>query len=347
MNFKIDNKSVGKGCKPYVIAEMSGNHNGNINRALRIIDEAKKVGADAVKIQTYTPDTITIDCDNEDFKIKSGLWKGKNLYELYGWAHTPWEWHKELFDYARKVNITCFSSPFDTSAVDLLEDLNTPAYKIASFEIVDLPLIAYVAKTKKPMILSTGMANVEEITEAVTTAKDNGCTEMALLHCISGYPTPVDQSNIRTISDLIERFNLIVGLSDHTMGTAAAVASVALGAAVIEKHFTLNREDKGPDSEFSLEPDEFSSLCNDTRDAWLALGEPGYESKVVERSNLKFRRSLYVVKDLKKGDKFSKENVKSIRPGFGMSPKYYFKVLEKKAARELKKGTALNWDLIS
>ncbi|MFK5893085.1 MAG: pseudaminic acid synthase, partial [Pseudomonadota bacterium] len=275
----IADRKIGNNYPPYIIAEMSANHNGDIKRAFETIEMAKKMGADAVKIQSYTADTITIDCDNDEFMIKGGLWDGYNLYRLYEWAQTPFEWHKPLFDHARKIELTLFSTPFDETAVDLLEDLNAPAYKIASFEAIDLPLIKYVAETGKPMIISTGMANLEEITEAVETARENGCQQLVLLHCISSYPAPAEQSNLKTIVDLRERFSVVSGLSDHTLGTTVSVAGVALGASVIEKHVTISRADKGPDSEFSLEPDELMKLCQDSRTAWSSLGEVGYERK--------------------------------------------------------------------
>lgn len=342
----IAGRKIGPAYPPYIIAEMSANHNGKIERALQTIDMAKAMGADAIKMQTYTADTITIDCDNEDFQIKGGLWDGYSLYQLYKWAETPFEWHKPLFDHARKTGITLFSTPFDETAVDLLEDLNAPAYKIASFEAVDLPLIKYVAQTRKPMIISTGMANLEEIGEAVQTARENGCEQLVLLHCISSYPAPVEESNLRTITDLGERFQVIPGLSDHTLGTTVSVASVALGACVIEKHVTLSRQDKGPDSEFSLEPDELKRLCEDTRTAWLATGHAGYRLKAAEQESLKYRRSIYVVEGMKAGEVFSRKNIRRIRPGFGIEPKYYEEVLGKKVARDVVKGTPLDWDLV-
>jgi len=342
----IAGRKIGAGYSPYVIAEMSANHNGVIERAFETIDMAKAMGADAVKIQSYTADTITIDCDNEDFQIKGGVWDGYTLYRLYKWAETPFEWHKPIFEHARKAGITIFSTPFDETAVDLLEDLNTPAYKIASFEAVDLPLIKYVAQTKKPMIISTGMANLEEISEAVEIARENGCDELMLLHCISSYPAPVEQSNLRTIPDLAEKFNVIPGLSDHTMGTTVAVASVALGACVIEKHVTLSRNDKGPDSEFSLEPEELKALCEDTKTAWAAMGHEGYKLKAAEQASLKYRRSIYIVEDMKAGDVFSKENIRRIRPGFGLPPKYYDELLGKCINNDVKRGTPLTIDLV-
>jgi len=342
----INGRLIGVQHLPYIIAELSANHNGSMQRAFDSLNMIKAQGADAVKIQTYTADTMTIECAAEDFQIHGGLWNGYSLYQLYQEAHTPYEWHKPLFDHARKIDITLFSTPFDETAVDLLEDLNTPAYKIASFEAIDLPLIKYVAKTGKPMIISTGMANFEEISESVATARDNGCTELVLLHCISSYPAPVEQSNLRTIPDLAERFGVVAGLSDHSMGTTVAVASVALGACVIEKHVTLSRNDKGPDSEFSLEPQELSSLCVDAKKAWSALGQAGYERKSAEKSNLIFRRSIYVVKNIKAGEEFTKENIRRIRPGFGLPPKYYEQLIGKVAVESIDRGTALRWEQV-
>ena len=343
----IDNKAIGKNNAPYIIAELSANHNGDIQRAFDSILAAKEAGADAVKIQSYTADTMTIDCDREDFQIKGGLWDGYNLYELYQEAQTPYKWHKPLFDYAKKIGITIFSSPFDETAVDLLEELGTPAYKIASFEMTDLPLVEYVAKTGKPMIISTGMANLEEIEEVVSVAKAGGCQELVLLHCVSAYPAPIDQINLATIPDLSTRFDVLSGLSDHTMGTAVATTSVALGACLIEKHFTLSRADKGPDSAFSLEPDELKQLCQDTKIAWQSLGESGYETKASEQSNAKFRRSIYAIKNIQKGERFTKENVKRIRPGFGLSPKYWGQVLSSQASCDIVRGQPILFKDIS
>jgi N-acetylneuraminate synthase len=305
---------------------------------------AKERGADAVKLQTYTADTLTIDSDKEDFQIHGGLWDGYNLYRLYQWAHTPYEWHKPLFDLASKLDIHCFSTPFDETAVDLLEDLNVPAYKIASFEAVDLPLIRYAASTRKPMIISTGMANLDEICEAVETARDAGCSELVLLHCISSYPASAEESNLRTIADLEKRFGVVAGLSDHTLGTTVSVAGVVMGAAVIEKHVTLSRVDKGADSEFSLEPHELGELCNNARTAWSALGRANYDLAPAEEGSLRFRRSIYVLEDVKAGEELTADNVRRIRPGFGLAPKYYDKVLGKRAACNLERGTALQWD---
>jgi pseudaminic acid synthase len=340
----IDNRTISNKNFPYIIAELSANHNGSIERAFKIIKAAKDAGADAVKIQTYTADTMTIKSDRKEFQIKGGLWDGYDLYSLYKWAETPYEWHKPLFDYAKEVGITIFSTPFDETAVDLLEDLNAPAYKIASFEITDLPLIKYIARTKKPMLISTGMANLIEINEAVEVAKENGCEDLILLHCISSYPAPPEQCNLRTIPDLSQRFDVLSGLSDHTMGLTVALSSVALGACVIEKHLTLSRDDKGPDSEFSIEPHELKNLCEETKIAFLSLGIAGYELKEAEKSVIKFRRSLYAVKDIKKGEKFTKENIRSIRPGFGLPPKYYEKILGNNASEDIKYGSPLSWN---
>ena len=344
MSFKINNRIISPDQPPYIIAELSGNHNGSLDRALKTIEEAKKCGADAIKIQTYTADTMTIDCDLPDFMIKGGLWNGFKLYDLYKWAETPYEWHEDIFSYAKKIGIEVFSTPFDETAVDLLEKLNTPAYKIASFEIVDLPLISYVAKTGKPMIISTGMASEEEIDEAVTIARQSGCKQLLLLHCISSYPAPIDQANIKQISKLAKRFNVVTGLSDHTLGTTVAVASVSQGANLIEKHFTLSRKDKGPDSEFSLEPDDLKKLCRETKDAWLSLGKAGFQRQKAEQGNKIFRRSLYFVKDLPIGHILKADDIRRIRPGMGLSPKYFEKILGKKTIKNVIKGQAVSFN---
>ena len=341
---KIENKKIGNGAPPYLIAEMSANHNGNIETAFRIIEKAKKAGADAVKIQTYTPDTMTLDCDGEDFQIYGGLWDGWNLHKLYEWAQTPWAWHAPLFEHARKVGITIFSSPFDKTAVDLLEDLNTPAYKIASFEAVDLPLIKYVASTGKPMIISTGMADAEEIREAIDTARSGGCKELAILHCVSGYPAPAQDYNLRTIPDMINRFGLVTGLSDHTLDNTTAITSIALGASIIEKHFTLNRKGGGPDDSFSLEPSDLEELCKSARTAWEAMGAVDYARKSSEQANVKFRRSLYFVKDLKVGDVITADAVRSVRPGYGLAPKNWDKVIGRVLKQDVSKATAVSWE---
>ncbi|WP_331376784.1 pseudaminic acid synthase [Sinorhizobium chiapasense] len=343
----IAGRKIGPDFPPYVIAEMSANHNGRIETALSLIDRAKEAGADAVKLQTYRPDTITLDSDAEDFRIEGGLWGGKTLYQLYSEAYMPWEWHAPLFDHARKVGITIFSSPFDTTAIDLLEDLNTPAYKIASFEAVDLPLIRYAASTGKPMIISTGMADDEEIAEAVGAAREGGCKDLAILHCVSGYPAPASDYNLRTIPDMIERFGLPTGLSDHTLDNTTAIASVALGGSLIEKHFTLDRSGGGPDDSFSLEPQEFSALCRDAKTAWQALGNVDYGHKSSETGNVKFRRSLYFVKALKAGDVVTEDAVRSVRPGFGLAPKHFDRILGKTLTRDVEVNTPVTIDAVA
>ena len=335
----IDGRKIGVDHPPYVIAELSANHNGDINRAFRIMEEAKKSGADAIKLQTYTHDTITIDCDSEEFQIKGELWGGQTLYQLYKEAHMPWEWHKPLFEKAKELDITIFSSPFDFSAVDLLEELGAPAYKIASFEIVDLPLIAYVAKTRKPMIISTGMASEAEISEAVKTARDNGCDELVVLRCVSEYPaSPVDYK-LKLIPYMSKIFDVVGGLSDHTIDNTTAITSVAMGAAVIEKHVTLDRSGGGADDSFSLEPAELTQLCEGVKVAWQALGNEIFEREGGEFSHIKARRSLYVVEDILAGDKFTENNVRSIRPGYGLLPKYYGEVLGKTCKVDISRGT--------
>lgn len=342
----IDGKKIGPDFTPYIIAELSANHNGDINRAFEILEMAKRCGADAIKIQTYTQDTLTIDCDKPEFKVKGGLWDGRTLYDLYTEAHMPWEWHKPLFEKAKELGITIFSSPFDFTAVDLLEELGAPAYKIASFEAIDLPLIEYVAKTGKPMIISTGMANEEEIREAVETAKNAGCKELVVLHCVSGYPAPASDYNLATIPDMAKRFNVLTGLSDHTIDNTTAITSVALGACLIEKHVTLDRNGGGPDDSFSLEEPELKQLCDDSKTAWAATGKVNYERKKSEKGNMIFRRSLYVVKDITEGEEFTHENVRSIRPGYGLAPKYLNEVVGKKSNSNIKKGTPVNFNLI-
>lgn len=344
---EIAGRIIGTHHAPYVIAELSANHNGKLETALRIIEEAKKAGADAVKLQTYKPDTITLNCDSEDFKIKGGLWDGRTLYDLYEEAHMPWDWHKPLFDRARELGITIFSSPFDNTAIDLLEELNAPAYKIASFEAVDLPLIKYAASTGKPMIISTGMADAVEIAEAIASAREGGCKELAVLHCVSGYPAPAEDYNLRTIPDMIERFGLVTGLSDHTLDNTTAIASVALGASIIEKHFTLNRSGGGPDDSFSLEPAELAALCQCTKTAWSALGRVEYGRKSSEQGNVRFRRSLYFVKDMKAGDVITPDCVRSVRPGFGLAPKHLEGILGAKVRCDVAFGSALTWRCVN
>ncbi|MDQ7016516.1 MAG: pseudaminic acid synthase [Gammaproteobacteria bacterium] len=343
----IAQRRIARDEPPYVIAELSANHNGQLEKALQIIEVAKRSGADAVKLQTYRPDTLTLDCDSEEFQIKGGLWHGRTLYELYEEAHMPWEWHKPLFEYAQKLGITMFSSPFDNSAVDLLEDLNTPAYKIASFEAVDLPLIKYVAATGKPMIISTGMANAEEMAEAVQAARDGGCQELALLHCVSGYPAPAGDYNLRTIVDMQQKFDLPIGLSDHTIDNTTAIASVALGACIIEKHVTLDRSGGGPDDRFSLEPKELAALCEGAKTAWSALGQVNYGRKSSEQGNVQFRRSLYFVKDMQAGEAITEECVRSVRPGFGLAPKYWDAILGRRLLHSVSANTAVRFELLA
>lgn len=335
----INQRQIGRSFLPYVIAEMSANHNGNIHNAYKIIEMAKKSGADAIKMQTYTADTLTIDSELADFQLTEGLWSGRTLYNLYEEAFTPWEWHKPLFQYAKQIGITLFSSPFDSSAVDLLEDLNAPAYKIASFEAIDLPLIRYVASTGKPMIISTGMANLVEIEEAVEAAREAGCQQLALLHCVSGYPAPAADYNLKTILDMQSRFDMPVGLSDHTLDNTTAITSVALGACIIEKHVTLDRNGGGPDDSFSLEPQGLQELCSGAKTAWQSLGRVDYGQKSSEQGNVKFRRSLYFVKDIGAGEVVTAEHIRSIRPGFGMAPKYLERIIGKTVIADVKRGT--------
>lgn len=342
----IAGRRIGLDTPPYVIAELSANHNGSLDTALRIVDAAKTAGAAAVKLQTYRPDTITLDSDSEQFRIRGGLWDGRTLHELYREAHMPWHWHQPLFEHARSIGITIFSSPFDPSAVDLLEGLGAPAYKIASFEAVDLPLIRYVARTGKPMVISTGMADAEEIGEALEAARSAGCRELVLLHCVSGYPAPASDYNLRTIEDMRQRFGVVIGLSDHTLDNATAVASVALGASMIEKHFTLDRRGGGPDDSFSLEPTEFAALCRDSLTAWQALGRVDYGRKSSEVANVQFRRSLYFVKPLRAGEVVTADAVRSVRPGYGLAPKHLERVLGRTVRRDVAFATPVAWDLL-
>ena len=344
--FAIAGRKIGPGHSPYVIAELSGNHNGQLERAFRLIEVAMEAGADAVKLQTYTADTITIDYDGPGFAIEGGLWSGRKLYDLYQKAQTPWEWHEALFEKARQIGITAFSTPFDFTAVDFLEKLNAPAYKIASFEIIDIPLIEYVAATGKPMIISTGMANLSEIEEAVAAARGAGCRDLAVLHCVSGYPTPCGDANLRTIPDLAAKLGVTVGLSDHTMGVAVSIAAVALGATILEKHVTLARADGGPDSAFSLEPHELAQLVAATADAHAALGSVNYALKSSEQGSMAFRRSLYVVAPIRKGERFTERNIRSIRPGYGLPPKLLPDIIGRNAARDIDRGAAMTLDMI-
>lgn len=344
----IGGRKVGAGVKPFIIAEMSGNHNQSLERALEIVEAAAKSGAHALKIQTYTPDTMTIDLDEREFHIgdPKSLWAGTSLYKLYGEAYTPWEWHKPIFDRARELGLIAFSTPFDETAVDFLESLDVPCYKIASFENTDLPLIRRVAATGKPLIISTGMATVAELDETVRAARAAGCKDLILLKCTSTYPATAENTNILTIPHLRELLGCEVGLSDHTMGVGVSVASVALGATVIEKHFTLNRADGGVDSAFSMEPAEMAQLVVETEHAWQAMGQVSYGPIEAERKSLQYRRSLYVVQNLKTGDVLTPENVRAIRPGLGLPTKYLEQVLGKSVNQDVKRGTALGWGLL-
>ena len=344
----ISGRDIGLGQPPIIIAEMSGNHNQSLERALEIVDAVAKSGAHALKIQTYTPDTMTLDLDEREFHISdpSSLWTDTSLYQLYGQAYTPWEWHKPIFERARRLGIIAFSTPFDDTAVDLLESLDVPCYKIASFENTDLPLIRRVAATGKPMIISTGMASIAELDESVRAAREAGCKDLILLKCTSTYPATAENTNILTIPHLRELFGCEVGLSDHSMGVGVSVASVALGATVIEKHFTLNRDEGGVDSVFSMEPAEMAQLVVETERAWQALGQVSYGATEAEKKSIVFRRSLYVVRDLNAGDVLTSENVRAIRPGLGLPTKYLAVVLGKSVSRDVVRGTALSWGLL-
>lgn len=344
----VSNRIIGVKSEPFIIAEMSGNHNQSLDRALEIVEAAAKSGVHALKIQTYTADTMTLNVHGEGFDIEDeeNLWKGRNLYDLYKEAYTPWEWHKPIFDRARELGMIPFSTPFDETAVDFLEELDVPLYKIASFENTDLPLIRKVAATGKPMIISTGMATVAELDEAVRAAREAGCKDLILLKCTSTYPATAENTNISTIPHMRDLFDVQVGLSDHTMGTGVAVASVALGATVIEKHFTLSREDGGVDAAFSMEPDEMAALVVETERAWQAMGNVTYGATEKEQASLKFRRSIYVAKDIKAGESFTKENLRVIRPGYGLAPKHYERVLKMTANKDMRAGTPLSWELL-
>lgn len=348
MSFEISDYKIGLRYKPYIIAELSGNHNQSLERALEIAEAAAKSGAHALKLQTYTADTMTLDVADGDFYIddEKSLWKGTSLYDLYKMASTPWEWHKPIMERANELGMVCFSTPFDESSVDFLESLNVPAYKIASFENADIPLIKKVASTGKPMIVSTGMATLAELDETVKTIRKAGCEDFVLLKCTSTYPASPENSNVLTIPHMRELFNCEVGLSDHTMGVGAAVAAVAHGATVIEKHFTLSRADGGVDSAFSLEPEEMKQVAIETERAWQSLGSVTYGPTEAEKLSLKFRRSLYIAMDMKAGEKLTPENLRIVRPGMGLEPKYYEKLLGRKVNADVKKGTALNWDIL-
>ncbi|MFW6296277.1 MAG: pseudaminic acid synthase [Halothece sp.] len=345
----IQNRKIGKNHPPFIVAEMSGNHNQSLDRALEIVEAAAKTGAHALKLQTYTADTITLDVKEGEFYIDdpNNLWHGNSLHELYQKAYTPWEWHEPIFKRCQELGLICFSSPFDETAVDFLESLNAPCYKIASFENSDIPLIRKVAKTGKPMIISTGMATLAELDETVRTVREAGCEDLILLKCTSTYPATPDNTNIITIPHMRDLFNLQVGLSDHTMGVGVSVASVAMGATVIEKHFTLSRADGGVDADFSMEPQEMEQLVVDSERAWQSLGHIQYGPTNAEKSSMIFRRSLYIAQDMKAGDVFTPENVRSVRPGLGLAPKYYDQILGKTVKEDTKKGTPVTWEMVS
>ena len=344
--FSINNTLIGENCPPYLIAELSGNHKGSLERALTLIEQAALTGVNAIKIQTYRPDTITLNHDGPEFCLTQGLWQGRTLYDLYQEAHTPWEWHAQLFEKARTLGVTLFSSPFDCSAIDLLEELNCPAYKIASFEITDIKLLQYAASTAKPIIMSTGMATKDEIDEAVQAIRDGGGKQLAILHCVSGYPAPISDCHLNTITDLKSHYQLPIGLSDHTIEDTTAITAVALGANIIEKHFTLVENDDSVDAKFSLSPNQFSRLVKESNNAWQALGQVNYQLKSSEVDNKNFRRSLYIANDIKAGEYFTEQNIKSVRPGLGLHPRYLEQVVKSTANTNLKAGTALSFDHI-
>ncbi len=346
--FIIKNHKISKNKPPFIIAELSGNHNQSLNNAIKMVRVAAKCGVNAIKLQTYTPDTITINSSRKEFKItsKDSIWSGSTLYNLYKKAYTPWEWHKQIFEEAKKNKLICFSSPFDETAVDFLEELQNPVYKVASSECVDLLLIKKIAKTKKPIIISTGMASKKEIHEAVNCAKKNGCKQIALLKCTSTYPAPIKDANLKTINDMRKEFKCEVGLSDHTIGIGVPLVAICNGATIIEKHFTLSKKNKSPDSAFSSEPDEFKKLVDESKDIKSSLGKIKYGPSNTEKKSLIFRRSLYVVKDIKKGEVLNKINIRSIRPALGLSTSYYQDIIGKKAKKFIKKGTPLKWNMV-
>ncbi|WP_251371337.1 pseudaminic acid synthase [Polynucleobacter sp. AP-Jannik-300A-C4] len=343
MKISINGREISQEEPPYIIAELSANHNGSIELAKKNIDAAKGCGVSAIKLQTYSADTMTINCNKKDFIVNGGPWSGSKLYDLYQIAGTPYEWHEELFAYAQNQNLTIFSTPFDESAVDLLEELDAPAYKIASFELTDLPLIKYIAQTKKPILMSTGMATFSEIEEAINTAYRHGCNQLLLFHCISSYPAPIDQANLLQINKLKEQFSVPIGLSDHTIGDVASIASVATGAVAIEKHFTLSRQNKGPDSEFSIEPSEMTNLVRRANEAWKAMGSELIVRPSSEDLNRAFRRSIYFVSDMKKGQKISSKDIRRIRPGFGLEPKYFDELIGKEVTEDVFYGDPVSW----
>ncbi len=335
------------GNKTFIIAELSANHNQDKELALKTIKAAAETGADAIKLQTYTADTITLDCDNEYFQIKQGtVWDGTTLHKLYQTAYTPWEWHKELFDYARSLGLVCFSSPFDKTAVDFLETLDNPIYKIASFEITDIPLIEYIGSKKKPVIFSTGIADIDDIEEALLTLKNSGCTDITMLKCTSSYPAPIEEANLLTIPDMKQRFGVKVGLSDHSIGSIVAVAAVALGAEVIEKHFILDRKMGGPDAGFSMEPAQFKEMVDSIRSVEKALGKPDYELTEKKQKNREFSRSLFVAEDIKRGELLTEINIRSVRPGYGLHPRHFCEIIGKKATKDVVKGNPVDWDIV-
>lgn len=347
MEIKLNGRAIGPGHSVYIVAEMSANHNQDYQKAVKIIEAAKESGADAIKLQTYTPDTITLDVRNEYFKVSGTIWAGKNLYDLYKEAHTPWEWQPKLIRVANDLGLDLFSTPFDSSAVNFLEEMDVPAYKIASFELVDIPLIQKIAATGKPIIMSTGMAKLAEIEEAVQTIRNSGNGQLALLKCVSSYPAPAEEMNLRTIPHLKETFDVVAGLSDHTMGSEVAIAAVALGASVIEKHFTLSRNDHGPDSSFSMEPAEFKEMVNSIRIAEKALGKVSYKLSENQQVSRVFRRSLFVAEDIKAGEQFTKENVRSVRPGHGLHTRYLHDVIGRVSRCDIQKGMPLSWAMVS
>lgn len=343
---KIKNREIGGNAPVYIIAEMSANHAGKIENAIKILHAAKEAGADCIKLQTYTPDTLTIDCDNEYFQISDGTWNGENLYQLYKKAYTPWEWHQELKDEAERIGLDFFSTPFDNTAVDFLEELGVEFYKIASFELVDLPLVEYIASKGKPIIMSTGMSTLAEIDEAVTAIRSTGNNQLALLRCASAYPAITDEMNLKTMQNMSDTFGVPVGLSDHSMGSVGAVSAVSMGAKIIEKHFCLDREIDNPDASFSMNPAEFSQMVKDIRQAEKAIGQVSYGPMKQETSNIVFRRSVFCVKDIKKGEKLTSENIKIIRPGYGLKPKFYPELLGQVALHDIKRGTPLKLDMV-